>query len=258
MALSTTPRSIYLNAELKAGIRSDQNTAPVSFADPQNFSVCEITSTSQEFEKLVSNMTNSLGAALASVPKIKDPAKIKLEFDTMTPEFLALVLGADVSEVQQIAEDVALDTVDTVLNRWVKLQNQYLSAHSVDTPIALKTSGDTAVDSSKYQIDLVSGMIKATHADAVGTGMKLSYSKAARTVEKYLAGMAKSAYVQLEGTAKDRVTGKEGRLVIWCASLASSDKVDIVKGGYFKGTLEGDLIMPAGKTSPWVWEAVTA
>lgn len=258
MALSTTPRAIYLNAKLRAGIRADQNTAPASFAEAQNFTLCEITSPVQEFEKLLSNISDSLGAALASVPKTTESAKIKLEFDTMTPEMLALVLGADVTEVTQASEAVAVDTVTTVLNRWVPLSHQYLTAHGTGTEITLKTSTDTTVASTKYEIDLVDGMIKATHADAVGTGMKVGYTKSARTFEQYLAGLAKSAYVQLQGTATDRVSGQVGRLVVWCASLAPSGAVDLVKGGYFKGTLEGDLILPTGQSSPWKFEAVTA
>lgn len=258
MSLSVAPKAIYVNVELKAGIRTDQNTAPTTFCDPQNFTLGEITSPKQEFEKLISNMTSSLGAALASVPKTTDPAKIKLEFDTMTPEFLALVLGANVSEITQAASAVALDTVDTVLGKWVKLSNQYIAEHGTGTEIALKTAADAAIASTKYEIDLINGMIKATDATAVGTGMKLSYSKSAKTWEQYLAGLAKSAYVQLTGTATERVSGKVGRLDIWCASLAPSGSVDPIKGGYFKGSLEGDLIMPTGKSSPWTWEVVTA
>ena len=258
MTLAVAPKAVYLRVEAKAGIRTDQNTAPASFSDPQNFTVCEITSPTQEFEKLISNMTSTYGAALASVAKTTDSAKIKLEFDTMTPAFLALVLGADVSEVTQASGAVAIDTVTTVLDQWVLLDNKYLTAHDTGTPIALVTSADVAVASTKYELDLVNGMIKTIHADAVGVGMKLSYTKSARTWEQYLAGQAKSAYVQLVCTATDKVTGRAGRLDIWCASLAPSGSVDLMAGGYFKGSLEGDLIMPTGKTSPWVWEAVTA
>jgi hypothetical protein len=258
MALSSAPRAIYLDLELKAGIRTDQNTAPTSFSDPQNFTLGEITAPVQESEKLISNMTGTRGAALASVPKTTDPAKLKLEFDTMTPTFLALVLGADVSEVTQSSEAVAVDTVTTALNLWVPLANKYLTAHGTGTEITLKTSANVDVDASKYEVDLVNGMIKATHSDAVGVGMKVGYTKSARTWEQYLAGLAKSAYVQLSGTATERVSGKSGRIDIWCASLATAGAVDPVKGGFFKGALEGDLIMPTGKTSPWVWEMVTA
>jgi hypothetical protein len=258
MTISVAPKSVFLRVEAKAGIRTDQNTAPTSFTDPQNFTLCEITSPTQEFEKLISNMTSTYGAALASVAKTTESAKIKLEFDTMAPDFLALVLGADVSEITQSSQAVALDTVTTVLNKWVMLDNKYITAHGTGTEIALTTSADVAVTANKYEIDLVNGMIKATDAAAVGTGMKLSYTKSARTWEQYLAGLAKSAYVQFVCTATDMVSGQEGRLDIWCASLAPSGAVDIMAGGYFKGALEGDLIMPTGKSSPWVWEAVTA
>jgi hypothetical protein len=258
MTLAVAPKSVFLRVEAKAGIRTDQNTAPTSFSDPANFTLCEITAPVQEFEKLISNMTGTYGAALASVAKTTESAKIKLEFDTMTPQFMALVLGADVSEVVQTSGAVALDTVTTVLNQWVLLDHKYITAHDTGTPIALVTSADVAVASTKYEIDLVNGMIKATDAAAVGVGMKLSYTTAARTWEQYLAGLAKSAYVQLVCTATELVSGKTGRLDVWCASLVPSGSVDLMAGGYFKGSLEGDLIMPTGKTSPWVWEAVTA
>lgn len=258
MALSTTPNGLYIRCELKAGVRTDQNTPPTSYSDPQNFTISEITAPKQEFEELISNMASTAGAALASVPKTTEAAKIKLEFDTMTPEFLALVLGADVSEVVQASSAVTNDTVTTVLGKWVPLSNQYISEDSVGTPITLKTSGDVAVASTKYEMDLVNGMIKAIHSDAVGVGMKVGYTKSARTWERYLAGLAKSAYVELVGQAVEKVSGQTGRLVIWCASLSSGGSVDPVKGGYFQGSLEGTLIMPTGKTSPWQFDRVTA
>ena len=257
MTISVAPRAHYINAELKAGIRAGQNTAPVTYSDPQNFTLCEITAPVQESERLLSNMTSTYGSALASVSKATEAAKIKLEFDTMTPTFLALVLGADVSEVVQASDAVALDTVTTVLDQWVKLSNQYITAHGTGTEIALTTSLDVAVVSTKYEIDLVNGMIKAIHSDAVGTDMKLSYTKSARTWEQYLAGQAKSAYVALMGAATERVSGNVGRLVIHCASLSVSGTVDPIVGGFFTGTLEGDLIVPSGESSPWLWEMVT-
>jgi hypothetical protein len=258
MALSVAPKSVYLNCELKVGIRANQNTAPTAFSDPQNFTIGELTAPKQEFEQNLSNMTSTLGAALASVSKPTEPAKLKLEFTTLTPEILAICLGADVSEVVQASLAVTTDTVTTVLGMWVPLANQYLTAHGTGTEIVVKTSADVTVASTKYEVDLVNGMIKATHADAVGVGMKISYTKSARTWERYLAGLAKSTYLQLSGTATEKVSNQTGRLDIWCASLAPSGTVDPIKGGYFTGALEGDLIMPTGKTSPWQFELVTA
>ena len=49
---------------------------------------------------------------------------------------------------------------------------KYLSA----TGFRSKTSADAAVDAAKYVVDYDDGQIMAIHADAVGTGMKASYT----------------------------------------------------------------------------------
>jgi hypothetical protein len=257
MALSTSPRAIYLRCELKVGLWSG-DTWPAYYTDPINFETVELTAPEQEKEELISNMTSNFGSALDSQSKPTAAATTSMTFSTMPPQLLAVVLGADVTEETQSSADVTAEAVTTVLNVWVPLANAYITAHGTGTEIALTTSGDVAVDASKYEIDLVNGMIKAIHADAVGTGMKLSYTKAARTWEEYAAGQAKSAYVHLVGSATDKVSGQVGKLDIWKASVAPSGSVDPVVGGYFKGTLAGSLIAPTGKASPWQWQAVTA
>lgn len=257
MTVSVAPRAIYLRCSLKVGVRAGQNTDPTYFSDPLNFTVAEITPPAQENEELISNMISDYGSALASVPKPTEAAKVKLEFDTIPPQLLATVLGADLSEVTQSTGAVADEAITPVLGAWVKLDNQHIAAHDTGTEIVAETSGDVTIASSHYEVDLVNGMFKAL--DATGaTVAKISYHKAARTFEQYLAGQAKSTYVQLEGEATEKVSGKSGRLIIWCASLSPSGPVDPVKGGYFKGTLEGTLVMPTGKSSPWTWELVTA
>jgi len=256
MTISAASRSIYLRCELKVGLRPGQNTPPASFSDPLNFTLAEITAPAQENEELLSNMAATFGTALASVPKPTAPAKIKLEFDTLTPDLLAMVLGADVSEETQAAGAVADEAITPMVGRWVPLAHKYLAAHGTGTEIVAETSGDVVVDATHYEVDLTNGLFKAL--DATGaTVAKISYHKAARTWENYAAGKAKSAYVQLSGSAKEEVSGDVGTLDIWCASLAPSGSVDPVKGGYFKGVLEGTLVVPAGKTSPWNWQVVT-
>lgn len=254
MALAVAPKAIYLRCELKVGIWSGL-TWPTSYSDPINFTKVELTAPEQEKEELISNMASTFGAALDSQQKPTAAATAALEFSTMPPTLLALVLGADVTEGTQSSGAVSAEVVDTALNVWVPLANSFIDGTQ---SISLTTSGDVAVTADKYEIDLTAGMIKAIHADAVGTGMKLSYTKAARTWEEYAAGQAKSQYVHIVGTATDKVTGLAGKLDIWRASLAPAGAVDPVVGGYFQGVLGGSLIAPTGKSSPWQWQAVTA
>lgn len=252
MALAVAPRAIYLRCEMKVGIWSG-DTAPTQYSDPLNFTKIELTAPAQEKEELISNMTSNFGSPLDSQNKPTEGASASLEFNTFTPGMLATVLGADVTEGTQTTGTVADEVITTALGVWVPLANAHLSSFT-----SLETSGDVAVESTKYEVDLVLGMIKATHADAVGVGMKATYVKADRTWEEYAAGQAKSVYVHLVGQATDQVSGKVGRLDVWKASLAPSGAVDPVVGGYFTGALGGTLIAPTGRASPWQWQAVTA
>lgn len=253
MTLSVAPRAIYLRCEMKVGVWSG-DTAPTQYSNPVNFTKIELTSPTQEKDELLSNLTSNFGSAIDSQLKPTEAAKVAMEFSTFTPSMLATVLGADVSEQTQTTASVTDEVVTTVLDVWVPLANGHIST----TGFSLKTSSDAAVSASLYEVDYVLGMIKATAAGAVGTGMKASYSKADRTWEEYAAGQAKSVYVHLVGQATDKVSGKVGRLDVWKASVAPSGAVDPVAGGYFTGSLEGSMIAPAGRASPWRWQAVTA
>jgi hypothetical protein len=252
MTMTATPRAIYLRCEMKVGIWSG-DTAPTQYSDPLNFTKIELTSPEQEVEELLSNMTSNYGTAIDSQSKPTAAATATMEFSTFTPDMMALALGADVTEGTQTGATVTDEVITTALNVWVPLANGHLASFTT-----LETSADALIASTKYEVDLVLGMIKAIHADAVGVGMKATYATATRTWEQYAAGQAKSAYVHLVGQATDQVSGKVGRLDVWKASLSPSSAVDPVKGGYFAGTLGGSLIAPTGRASPWQWQAVTA
>ncbi len=254
MAVATVSKAIYLNCELKFGVRNNVNTDATAFYDNVNFTSVEITPPKQEFEPLISNMTNTIGASLASVAKTTEPAKIKMEFNYMPPQLLSLILGADVSALTQAATAVVDEPITTVLGMWVPLATRQLSAFT-----SLETTGGTpaAVATTAYEVDLINGMIKATDAAAVGS-MTANYTPLAFSGEIYKAGLSKSSYLQITGSALEKVSNKAGNIIIWCASLLPSAAVDFVKGGYFAGTLEGDLILPTGKASPWQWDMVTS
>lgn len=262
MALSLAPRPVYLRCELKVGVWNG-NTWPAYYTDALNFTKVELTSPTQEKEELISNMTSNFGAALDSQQKPTEAAQVAIEFSTMPPHLLAMVLGADVSEQTQSTAEVAAEVVNTVMDVWVPLVNGYIAPRTVGTPINLTKGDNTPVDANKYEIDHVNGMIKATHSDAAGTGMKLTYHKANATWEEYLGGQAKSAYVRLIGSATDMYTGHAGRLDIYRAQLAPSGTIDMVAGGYFSGALGGTMIAPVApianpKSTPFAFHARVA
>lgn len=248
MALPVASRAIYLNCAFKPGFWSG-DAAPTQFYDPVNFTKLEITAQVQEADRLLSNLEGSAGEALASVNKPTDPAKLSAEADYMSPQMLALLLGADLSEVTQNTGTITDEAVTPAVGVWVPLANKYLS----DSGISAKTAADVAVAASHYTVDTINGLFKAL--DATGaTVAKLSYTKAARTAEVHKAGKAKSAYLMFVGTGTEKVSQRRCRLVIHKASLAAGGAFDPVAGGYLKGTFAGDLLTPSTETSPWQME----
>jgi len=259
--------SVYLQCSLRIGFWDGLNW-PTVYSDRINFTKVEITSPEQEAEELLSNMIEDFGAALNANDKPTSAAQISLEFNTMTPDLRALVLGATRTTITQEAGQVQDEVIDTTLGGWTRLTNGFLASPGTGTEITLATAADAQVTlgdweidehgiatNDKLVIDLTEGMVKPIHADAVGEGMKISYYKAAREYENYASGLAKSRFVHITGKALEKSTNKTGIIDIWRGSLSSSSTTDPVAGGYFSGSLGGKIIAPEGKPSPWNWRA---
>ncbi|MCP5196984.1 MAG: hypothetical protein H6974_09395 [Gammaproteobacteria bacterium] len=248
MTIPVVPRATYLQCAFKFGFHAG-DVPPTSFYDPVDFTKVEITNPVQEADVLTSNMEGSIGEALASVNKPSESAKIALEADYMPPALLALLMGADLSELAQSTAPVVDEAVTPVLGLWVPLAHRYLETSG----ISAKTAAEAAVTSDHYAVDTVNGLFKAL--DATGaTVAKLSYTKSDRTGEIYKGGKVKSAYLMLVGTGTEKVSQKRCRIVIFKASLAASSTFDPVAGGYLKGSLAGNLLTPSTETSPYQYE----
>ena len=253
MTISVAPRAIYLNCAFKPGFWSG-DTAPATYFDPVNFTKIEITSQVQEADRLLSNIEGSIGEALSSVQKPTEAASIEMEANFMPPAMFGLLLGADITALNQSATTPGAPIQETGLTLieglWTPLANKYLAAHGTGTEIVAKTTADATITAEHYEVDLINGLIKAKSATGA-TITKLDYFRAARTGEIYAAGKAKSEFVQLIGSGTEQTTQKRVSLSIWKASLAGSGAFDPVTGTYVVGTFAGDLLTPTGKASPW-------
>lgn len=252
MAIPVASRAIYLRCEFKFGLWVG-DTPPTHYYDPINLTKLEITSQAQEFEQLISNMESSYGQVLASVAKPTEAAKLSAECDYMPPALFEILIGADITELNQAASAVADEAITPAIGMWVPLANKDLAPHGVGTEIAAKTAGAVAVSAEHYTVDLLNGLFKALDAEGA-TVATISYSLAARAGEIYAGGQAKSAYVQLLGTGTEKVSQRRCRLGIHKAALIGSAAFDPVAGGFINGQFEGDMHTPFGKTSPWQYE----
>lgn len=261
MAISyAVPLKVFIEFEGRVGIWSG-TTAPTSYSDFVNFEKLEITAPEQETVKLISRMHSTYGTALDSQQIATDKvAKISIDASTFTPRMIEMITGGSVTASSQTGAAKNAEVVTTVLNEWVPLANYGLEPDVTGTPISLTTGADVAVADSKFEMDLELGMIKAIHADAVGSGMKLSYYTRTQTGEIYTGGIAKSTYCHITGQAYERVTGLSGTIDIWRANLSVAGAFNPVGGEYLKGSLAGDLIVPSTairgsiRTAPWQWD----
>lgn len=242
-------RPLYIECAMKFGLWNG-DTPPSQFLGPINITKLETTPITQEDDDLTSNIAGSVGEVLDSVPKPTDAGTLSMEFNSMPKDLLSLVIGADNSALAQNGASVTDEPVNTALNIWVPLANKYLSA----TGFSLKTSADAAVNAEKYVVDTVDGMIMAIHADAVGTGMKFSYTTETVAGETYEGGKAKSAYLMLRGKAYDKRSAQWGRLLVVKASVSNSAAQDWAKGGWMAGTLGGKLLTPTGYNAPLTFQ----
>ena len=236
---------IYLQCALLLALRPTDDV-PTQLYGPANFTKVETTPIEQESDDLISNMAGSVGEVLASVQKATKPGQISLECNTMPGPLRAVITSADTAAFSQSAATVTDAAIDTALNIWTKLPGAYLAA----TGFTLKNAADTVVTADKYVVDRVTGALKPTHADAAGTGMKVTFSKAAVTGETYKAGKAKSSYLYLTGRAYDKYAQTWGTLTIERASVSNKQAYDWAAGGWMKGALTGPLLTPAGADSP--------
>lgn len=245
-------RFIYLRSTLKFGIW-DGTTPPTTFQGPIEFTKSEVTVPKQEAEELLGNTEDTAGETVATQNKATESASFACEFNSMTRDLFAIMIGADVSALAQTTAAVTNEAIVAAEGLWVKLAHEYLSPHGTGTEIVAKTAADATISADHYEIDLINGMFRAL--DATGaTVTKLSYHTATRTGEIYDAGKTKSVDLMLIGSATEKTSMRRGRILLRKLSLAPSGAFDISKGGYVTGALAGKMQRPAGTPSPWRFE----
>jgi hypothetical protein len=261
MALRTDPKPIFLDFEGVMGFWSGE-TPPAAYSDFLELESIEIALPEQETVRLIGRRTSTLGQAIDSQTRVKDSvASVMIKANTFSPALQALAMGATVAETTQATSTVVDEIVTTVLNVWLPLANQGISTSG----FTLETSLDVLVVASKYEVDHELGLIRAIHADAVGTDMKVGYSVADRTWEAYDGGNAANEYIHITGKATNQITKNVGTLDIWRANLSPDGPFLMPSGDkHFQASFKGDLIVPSvtirGVTaaSPWRFRDRTA
>lgn len=255
MALRTTARPLMFDFQGRMGLWSG-DTPPTQY-QPDLELVVEITPPALNTVRVLGRSIDTLGESLLSARRPSgEVAQVKVSTTTYSPAVMALALAAAVAEVSVSATPVADQAITTVLGLWVPVFDGPIGG------VGLDIGGAVAAD--KYEVDTALGMVRATHADAVGTGT-IDYTPAARTYEQYAAGSAVDSYWHLTGRARNVDTGMEGTLDLWRANLAPDGAITVPSGEQaFEASFSGDLVTPSvavrgyTPTSPWRFRDRTA
>ncbi|GAA4493206.1 hypothetical protein [Pseudaeromonas paramecii] len=232
---------VYL-AEITNGVRGP-------LIGPINLTGISITPPTTEEKNRLSNKKIDFGQNLGTVNIPKDPAKLKISWDTMTKSLLADAL-AGTGEEFSVAESTVTDEAITLTGAgYVTLANDGIS----NVVVKLASDNSVLVADTDYQVNLDMGMIIAL-TETAAAAVTVSYTVDAKTgyVVSGATEVLKPRYILIDGENKD--TQKRVKMEVWQVQLSATGTAELMSGDYMEGELEGSMVTPAGKTAPYTYK----
>lgn len=215
---------------------------------PINVTKLEATPPTVDEKTRTSNKKANFGQALDSVSVPKDPAKLAISWDTATKSLLADAVGGkaeDYTKESQTLTDVAVTLTEVGFVR-IGYQDIISTGFTVE-----KAEGNVALtEGTDYEVNLELGLIHAlTSAAAVpvlinGTTAAVTGTRVAGASE-----ITKPRQILVDG--ENLATGEKVKVTFHQITFAATGATDLMGGEFVAGELEGTLVTPAGKDSPW-------
>ena len=130
----------------------------------------------------------------------------------------------------------------------MKLPLSHIDASSI---VVTDPVGPTVlVRGDDYQIEAVTGLIRALN-DTAAVAVTVDYDTLAAKGNRVLGAteISKKRQVIMDGV--NLVTGKPAAVTVWAATFSATQAMDLMSREFVSGTLEGTMITPEGKTSPY-------
>lgn len=232
---------VYL-AEIVNGVRGP-------LVGPINLTGISITPPTTEEKNRMSNKKSSFGQNLGTVNLPKDPAKLKISWDTMTKSLLADALAGTGKEFSVPESTVTDEDITLTDSGYVTLDNDGISDISVKL-----AAGDTPLDAgTDYHAVPEMGMLIALSSRAKAA-VKVSYTIDAKTgyVISGATQTLKPRYILINGENKD--TQKRVKMEVYQVQLSATGTAELLSGDYMEGELEGSMITPAGHDEPYTYK----
>lgn len=208
----------------------------------------EITPDSDVKEK-TSKKRESYGQAIASVPLAK-PTKIVIVISAADKSAMALQFQGVLASYSQGAGSIG-GTVVAKLDKWVPL----LKRQVVESGFSLTTAGSVAlVKGTDYEVNYATGEVKFLSSGAVDQNDVITVAGTALAVSgtRIRGGTQVQVRAQARFVGVNLVDGSPMTCEVWEASLRSTQGFDFLADDFNGIQLEGTLVVPAGKTEPFV------
>lgn len=215
---------------------------------PINVTELQATPPTTEEKSRSSNKKSSFGQTLDAVQVPKDPAKLSIKWDTATKALLADAIAGKSTAISTNVVTITDEAVTLTTGGYVELANQNLDTVAWSVK---KTSDSTVlVEGTDYEVNRDMGLIMALNAGA-SVAVKVSYKTKAVTGTRITGAteITKTRRILVDGI--NLATNQKVRVVFEKVAFTAKGATDLMKGDFVDGQLEGTLITPSGKDSPW-------
>lgn len=244
--------SIYV-APLNASTDAFEGYLP----DPIEARIFELSREEGEVTELKSKQRGRYGQVIDSDETV-GTSTLRVEFLELTAAVRAILFAGSNTAFTQASGTITNDPVVIVaLDRWFPLANPHLN--DAVAAVVKNVAGDTTyVVNDDYVIDYEQGMIKAVDGGDIAAAqtVHVSYTKLAA------AGVTTAGETNLAANFRLKIWGqnlynlKDTYGEIWQVNLKSVEAVDLLSDEPITAILEGPMITPTGKTSPYYLRVV--
>lgn len=221
---------------------------PAEFAGPINVTRLELTPPQPEEIVRPSFERDTYGQALDSVNLPGEAPRIAMDFDSLPSELLADALAGTVEGFDEAVKTATSEAVTLSNGMWTKLPHSHIDTDGIEVT---ETSGSTMLTKGEdYEVEAVTGLIRALN-DAAAVDVTVNYDTKAAKGSRVLGAteISKKRQVIMDGI--NLVTGKPAAVTIFAATFSATQAMDLMSREFASGTLEGTMITPEGKNSPY-------
>lgn len=246
----TVAKAILGAGSVRLDVYDPVTLAWLGLGDPLEADKFEITPASENKEKTSKSRT-AYGQAIASVV-IPKPTKIAITISAASIEALAMQFQGIRTAWSQGAASVVDEVLVATLDKWQKLANRNIVAAGFS--VKHTTGVPTYVLDTDYQVNYATGEVKilSTGAILAAASLKISYSALALAGDIIRGGVQPQVRARAVWEGVNMVDNQYMEVEAYEAVLSSNKGFDFLAGDFNGIELDGTLVVPTGKTEPYV------